>query len=113
MSIINKFHFAYKGLAYVLHHELSFKIQIIIAVIVLFAAYLREFSALKWILLLLTISLVLGAELFNTAIEKILDLNEPKLSRHVELLKDISASAVLLVGVVAAVVGIILFTTNF
>ncbi|MEK7496876.1 MAG: diacylglycerol kinase [Patescibacteria group bacterium] len=112
-NFIKKFHFAFKGLTYVLRHELSFKIQIIITILVLLAAGFRNFSSLKWILLLLTIGFVLTAELFNTALEKILDLHEPRLSRHVGLLKDILAGAVLVVSVVAVVVGVILFTTNF
>ena len=52
---------------------------------------------------------VLSAELFNTAIETIVDMISPEKNDKAKLAKDISAAAVLAVSIGAAVIGIIIF----
>lgn len=72
-------------------------------------AYLK-ITAGDWALVLMAISAVLVTEVFNTVVERLLDVLEPRFSSHVALLKDLLATAALIVGVAGvAVVLVVLF----
>lgn len=92
--IFKKFRYACRGLLFVLKHELSFRVELLLAVVTLLVASFMGLPPLGWAVILLAIGMVLGAELFNTVAEKLLDLAEPRLSVHVAQLKDILAGAV-------------------
>lgn len=56
---------------------------------------------------LLTCALVLVAELFNTAVEGLADIVEPRRDPRVARVKDVAAGAVLLAAATAALTGLI------
>jgi diacylglycerol kinase len=60
-------------------------------------------------LLAIATGIVWIAEAFNTVIERTMDLVSPAKSPKVALIKDVSAGAVLLAAITAAVVGCIIF----
>jgi diacylglycerol kinase len=53
--------------------------------------------------------IVFLAEIFNTAIERILDLIDPNENEQVKLIKDMSAGAVFLAAVAAVMIGVAIF----
>jgi diacylglycerol kinase len=52
---------------------------------------------------------VITAELFNTAIEKLVDLVSPDYNRQAGFIKDVAAGAVLVSAIIAALVGLFIF----
>ena len=54
-------------------------------------------------------SIVICGELFNTAIETIVDMVSPEKNEKAKIAKDVSAGAVLVVAIGAAIVGGIIF----
>lgn len=81
-----------------------------ILVLVLFL----EISALEFLLLVLSVSLVLCAELVNTAIELCVDLVSPDHHPLAKAAKDVAAGAVLTAAIGAAIMGyLILFRYIF
>ena len=89
--------------------ESSIKIQIFIALLVSAAGFYYEISATEWILQILAISLVLGIEGLNTAIEKLSDYVQPEYDKRIGFIKDISAGAVMFVSIGASIVGLIIY----
>ena len=69
----NTFKNARKGFRLVLKSEINIRVHIIITFFVLLFAYLLNFSAIEFCILLLTIALVIVSEMLNTAIEFTLD----------------------------------------
>ena len=65
----NTFKNARKGFRLVLKSEINLRIHVIIAFLVLLFAYLLDFSAIEFCILLLTIAMVIISEMLNTAIE--------------------------------------------
>lgn len=55
------------------------------------------------------IGMVLSAEALNSAIERICDFVQPDRDHHIKVIKDLSAGAVLLCAIAAAVIGVIVF----
>ena len=106
----NTFRNARKGFRLVLKSEMNIRIHIVIAFFVLFFAYMLNFSAVEFCILVLTIAMVIVSEMLNTAIEFTLDsLYHNKYSRMVGMAKDISAGAVMFASVTAVIIGLILF----
>ena len=73
------------------------------------AGFYFEISNIEWILQLFAIAMVLGIEGLNTAVEKLSDYIQPKFDPKIGLIKDISAGAVMLVSIAAAIIGFIIY----
>jgi diacylglycerol kinase (ATP) len=74
----------------------------------LFAAWLG-IGQLELALLVLTISAVIVAEMFNTAVEELVNLLSPDQQEQAGLVKNIAAAAVLLAAIGALAVGGVIF----
>jgi diacylglycerol kinase (ATP) len=107
-SILKSFVFAFKGMAAALK-ERNFMLHLFSAALVIAAGLYFEVSATEWCVLLICIGTVIMAELFNTAIEKLTDLVSPGFNPLAGEIKDISAAAVLVFSIVAAIAGLIVF----
>lgn len=107
-NLLASFQFAWAGLVYVARTERNFKIHLVATVLVLcMAAWLRV-SRESLALLALTISMVLTAEIFNTAAELLVDLASPDYHPLAKSVKDLAAGAVLLTAIMAVVVGLLI-----
>lgn len=80
---------------------------------VLFLSLFFKVSSVEAVLLLIVTGLVWIAELFNTAIEKIMDFISIQQHSEIKLIKDIAAAAVLVAAIVAFITGCIVFIPKF
>lgn len=78
--------------------------------VALVAAYVLALPFVLLAIVLLMSSVVLAAELFNTAVEALADAVHPQQHEQIRLAKDIAAGAVLLASVVALLVGGLIFS---
>lgn len=106
----NTFKNARKGFRLSLKSERNLRIHLITGLFVLISAYCLNFSITKFCVIFLTITAVITAEMFNSAIEFTLDaMYHNKYSRLVGMAKDISAGAVMITTVMAIFIGVLLF----
>ncbi|MRX64833.1 diacylglycerol kinase [Maribacter luteus] len=101
--------FALKGAFLLIKTEASIKIQVFIALIVTAGGFYFDISATEWILQIFAISLVLGIEGLNTAVEKLSDFVHPEFDDKIGFIKDISAGAVMFVSIGASIIGLIIY----
>ncbi|PKB00425.1 diacylglycerol kinase (ATP) [Flavobacteriaceae bacterium MAR_2009_75] len=101
--------FAFRGALLLIRTEASIKIQVALAILVTLAGFYFEISNTEWILQVLAISLVVGIEGANTAIEKLCDFIHPEFDKRIGFIKDVSAGAVMLVSIGAIIVGLIIY----
>ena len=107
-SLPRRVGFALAGFAHALRGERSLQTQLLIlAGVVAVLIYLRP-PALWWALVCLCAAGVIGAELFNTAIERLADHLHPDLHPQIRIVKDCAAAAVLCAALGAVGVGIAL-----
>lgn len=85
------------------------KIHFAAATGVLAFALFLDVSMLEFLFLFLAITLVVMAELFNTALEKAVDLAMPDYHPMAKIAKDAAAAAVLMAAIFAAIVGVFIF----
>jgi diacylglycerol kinase len=98
---------ALRGLRHAARTQRHFRAQLVIAAgALLFAAWARV-TTVELVLLAITVGLVLGAELLNTAMEMLTDLLHPDHGPAAAAVKDVSAAAVLAAAVVALGVGLV------
>jgi len=98
--------YAWTGLRFAFTAERSLRLQLLALLGVLIALLLLRPGPLWWALLLLASAAVLCAELFNTAIEHLVDHLHPEVHPRIRIVKDCAAAAVLLASIGAVLVGI-------
>lgn len=101
--------YAFKGIWSLLKKETNFQIQAIIAVIITITGFYFEISPIEWMIQTLTLALVMGAEGFNTALEKMVDSIYPNYHLEIGYIKDIAAAAVLITAIAALIIGCIIY----
>jgi diacylglycerol kinase len=106
---VESFRHAFRGLGLVLARERNARIHLAAAVVALVAAALLGLTRAEIALVVVTIALVLLAEVVNTALERLLDLVHPGQSEQVRTIKDMSAGAVLITAIGALAVAGLLF----
>jgi diacylglycerol kinase len=108
-SFIHSLRNAGRGLCLLIAGERNFRIHLLVATSVCICAGGLGFSLLKWIVLLISITLVLLAEALNSAIETVVDLVEPEKHPLAGQAKDIAAAAVLIASIISVIIGVLLF----
>jgi undecaprenol kinase len=98
--------FALAGIAIVLRREQTFRIQWLVCLVSI-GIMIALRPGWTWAaLVMLSIGLVLAAELFNGAIEYLIDRIHPDIHDEIKYAKDAAAGAVLLTSIAAASVGV-------
>lgn len=106
---MKRFKYAIKGILFAFKTQANIRIHSIISVLVISAGFLFKINPLEWLFIIFAIGLVLSAELFNTAIESLVDQVSPSYSEKAGLIKDVAAGAVLIAAVVSVIIGVIVF----
>ncbi len=100
--------FAFRGLGFALRAEHSLRFQASVFIAVLIALAILRPGPLWWAIVMLASSAVLAAELFNTALEHLVDHLHPEVHPQIRIVKDCAAAAVLLTVLGAVAVGVAL-----
>ncbi len=108
-KIINSFRYAFEGFLSSFRTERNMKIHVIAMIVVIILGFLLKLNKIEWCLCIIAIALVISAELFNTAIETVVDMISPEQNPKAKLAKDIAAAAVLAMAIGAAILGVIIF----
>ena len=98
---------ALEGIEHVVRTQRNAQIELSITILVLALGVFLRLDPLRWAAIVLTIGLVLAAEWFNSSIEALTDLACPDYHELAKRTKDVSAGAVLIASVIAAVVGLL------
>ena len=103
---------AVSGFRYAFRHERNFRIECFVAMGVIVLSVLFPLATWERVFLLFMIGWVLGAELINTIVERIVDMLKPRLHPYARVIKDIMASAVLLSSIIAFIIGVLIFSPH-
>jgi diacylglycerol kinase len=108
-NLLRSFYNAFKGLFMVWKYERNARIHLIAAITVLVAGLLLRLNAAELSAVVLAVLAVFMGEIFNTAIEKTLDLVEPCHNPKVGAIKDMAAGGVLVASMAAVAIGVVIF----
>lgn len=104
---------ALAGLGYGVRTQRHLRFHLLAAFTVAGAGLIVGLSPLQWGALILAIAAVISAELFNTAIEAVVDLVSPDYHHLAKAAKDTAAAAVLVVSIASIIIGILIFWPKF
>lgn len=111
-TLVESFNAAIEGFVYVFKSQRNMRLHFLMGLFALLLGILLNFTYMELMVLCLTISFVLFAEMFNTAVEYTIDLVSQEYHPLARIVKDIGAGAVLLSSMAAIVVGYILFASR-
>lgn len=100
---------AARGLKYVVIHERNFQNELAIAFVVAITMVCFQVTRAEMIVLILVIFGVFIMELFNTVVERVVDILKPRVHPYARLIKDLMAAGVLMTSILAVIVGILIF----
>ena len=106
---LRSFGYAWKGIRCCVGKEQNLSFHLIATVLTVIAGFLLDIARSDWMIVILCIGVVIAAELFNTAIEKLVDLVSPQQHPGAGHGKDIAAGAGLVCAATAAIIGLIVF----
>ncbi len=107
------FGYAFKGIYRTWKTQRNMKIHFAAAVVIFTLAFLLGMAARDLALLIFAMTLVMTAEMLNTAIEATIDVTVKEHHPLAGAAKDIAAGAVLLSAIASAVIGTLVFYPYF
>ena len=107
-GLIDRLGFACSGLMQCWREEASFRFQTLVAAGVIIALLVLRPPLIWAALLILVASMVLCAELLNSALERLADVFDSTSNPEIKAAKDMAAGAVLIVALAAVVLGLFL-----
>ena len=111
-KIINSFKYAFRGIFSAFKTERNMKIHVSVMLIVILSGFLLKLKLWEWLICIGWFAIVIGGELFNTAIELVVDLASPGINEKAKKAKDIAAGGVLVFAIGSAIVGLLIFVSK-
>lgn len=108
-KLLDSFNYAIEGIIYSVRTQRNMRIHMISALIVLTACFFYDLNKMEILVVTITITMVITAELINTAIEFALDATTNYYHPLVKFAKNAAAGAVLVTAINAVLVGYIIF----
>ncbi|MBT9135414.1 MAG: Undecaprenol kinase [Firmicutes bacterium] len=107
--IFDSFQDALIGIATALREEKNMRIHFALLFLLFCASFYFGLDRLEWALVLLAAGGVIGLEMINSAVERAVDLVEPRFHPLAALSKRLAAGGVLVAAIVAVAVGSLIF----
>ena len=108
-SRLSSFGYAFNGLQAFFKQEPNARIHLVATLAATAAAIYFRVSVIELVALVIVTGMVWIAEIFNTAIERIMDFISREKNPNIQFIKDLAACGVLLSAITAMVTGAIIF----
>ncbi len=108
-KLLKSFICAKEGLLHALSTQRNISIQLGFGCFALMGGIVLSFSFLELAVLVLAIFFVVVSEMFNTALEEVVNAISPHPSVLAKIAKDVAAGATLMSAVAALIIGLLLF----
>jgi diacylglycerol kinase len=103
------FYYAWQGVIHVFRYERNARVHLVFAVLAFALGVYLRVSDVELAAIFFAVIIVFLAEIFNTAIEKTLDLIDANHNHQIMVIKDMAAGAVLVAAVAAITMGVVIF----
>lgn len=108
-KLVDTFNHAINGIINTVRTERNMKIHLVAAILVLIACFFFDISKVEFLVLVITITMVMSAEVFNTAVEAVVDMSTNYYHPLAKIAKNAAAGAVLITAINALIVGYVIF----
>lgn len=108
-KVVDSFNYAIEGIIYAVRTQRNMRIHMLVSLLILTACFFYNLSKGEILILTLSITLVIFAELINTAIECTIDIISNYYHPLAKIAKNTAAGAVLVTAINAIFVGYLIF----
>lgn len=108
-KLVRSFGHAFAGFGHAMRTERNLRWHLVATVFAVGFGVWLKISAPEWIAIVVCIGLVIAAELFNTALERLADRVTKDQDELIRQSKDVSSAAVTALALMSVVVGAIVF----
>ncbi len=108
-NFVTSFNNAIDGILYAVKHERNMKVHITAGGLVILLSLFYNLTRVEFVAVCLTVGLVIVCELFNTAVEVLVDIIVDIYHPRAKIIKDVAAGAVLVSAVLSLVVAYLIF----
>lgn len=106
---LKSFSYAFHGIKVLLKTEHNTWIYILITIVVIILGFILNITKYEWLFVIFAIGLVFALEGVNSAIERLADYVSPEKQEKIKIIKDLSASSVLIAAITAFIIGLLIF----
>lgn len=106
---MKSFIYALQGIRVAWLEQAHMRFHFVAMVVVISAGVYFSISTLEWTAITICMTMVLTAEMFNTALEYFVNLVSPQQNPLAGKIKDVAAGAVLITAVGSVVIGVLIF----
>lgn len=108
-GLVDSFNYAIEGIIYAVRTQRNMKIHMVATLCVLSACFFYDLTKMELLIITITVSMVIEAELINTAVEAAVDATTNYYHPLAKIAKNVAAGAVLVTAINALIVGYIIF----
>ena len=112
-KFLKSFVYSFNGLGYTFKTQLNFRVHCFATIMVVVLGLYTQLNLAEWLWITAAIAIVIILELINTAIEILVDLVSPQQNPKAGAIKDVASAAVLVGGLMALIIGLIIFVPKF
>ena len=106
---IRSFKYAFEGIHYAFKNDQNLLFHLLVAFLVINISIILHVTGYQMATLGLTMTMVITAEMINSAIEKMVDLITKEHRQEAKIAKDVAAGMVLVTAIAAAIIGTLIF----
>ncbi len=107
-NLFDSFKYALEGIGYTIKTQRNMRLHLTVGVIVFIVSLYLQISRIELAILTMVVTMVIVAEMFNTAIESTIDLYSRQRHPLAKIAKDVAAAAVLISAISSALVGLLI-----
>ncbi|MEE0699964.1 MAG: diacylglycerol kinase [Bacilli bacterium] len=107
--VLRSFKFSFDGLKYAYLHEQSLILHVVVMVLIVTCGISFKITPIQWVITLVMGALILVAELFNTAIEAVVDMVTEEFHPLAKVAKDTASAACFIADMTAAGMWLVVF----
>ncbi|GAA0126758.1 MULTISPECIES: diacylglycerol kinase [Clostridium] len=108
-KILDSFNYAIEGIIYSIRTQRNMRIHVIAAIMVLTLCFFYDLSKVELLITTITITMVIVAEMINTAVEAAIDATTNYYHPLAKISKNVAAGAVLITAFNAVIVAYVIF----
>lgn len=108
-KLVDSFNYALEGIIYAVRTQQNIRIDLVAAIMILTLCFFTNLTRVELLIITITITMVISAELMNTAVEATIDLTSNYYHPLAKIAKDVAAGAVVVTAVNAVIVGFVIF----
>lgn len=108
-KMVDSFNYAIDGILYAVRTQRNMRIDMVAALLVLTACFFTALSKVELLVITISITMVIAAEMMNTAIECTVDMLANYYHPLAKIAKNVAAGAVLITAINSVIVGFVVF----